>query len=188
MYFIKVEIRKYVRSYKKIISHYIITGKYIFIFYWVMTLSITICTKKCKIFRRGQLLHNYQWDNFKVTHFELYCLGNKFFGYFRIYTIKNDLFRGGLYFFSAPRRNCEQNFWIFLHWHYQKWLVDEIWSHLESFRAVCQFFKNWYPSSQNQHCLKITFFCAQSVTERVQTHSKMKIYFPVIMLYEIIFL
>ena len=128
-------------SHNKIISHYIITGKYIFIFYWVMTLSITICTKKCKIFRRGQLLHNYQWDNFKVTHFEL-----------------------------------------------QKWLVDEIWSHLESFRALCQFFKNWYPSSQNQHCLKITYFCAQSVTERVQTHSKMKIYFPVIMLYEIIFL
>ena len=158
MYFIKVEIRKYVRSYKKIISHYIITGKYIFIFYWVMTLSITICTKKCKIFRRGQLLHNYQWDNFKVTRFELYCLGNKIFGYFCI------------------------------HKHYQKWLVDEIWSHLESFRAVCQFFKNLYPSSQNQHCLKITFFCAQSVTERVQTHSKMKMYFPVIMLYEIIFL
>ena len=43
-------------------------------------------------------------------------------------------------------------------------------------------------SSQNQHCLKITFFCTQSVTEHVQTHSKMKIYFPMIILYEIIFL
>ena len=78
-------------------------------------------------------------------------------------------------------------FWIILNWYNPKWLVEGIWSHVESFIGVSHFSILWCPRSQNCPFLKSLHFWPQHVIENVLTHCKMKISFPVTKICEIIF-
>ena len=78
-------------SHKKIISHFIITGKDIFILKWVWTFSITFCGQKCRIFRIGQfwLLKYQRTAKLKNCSKQIYMRWNALNKLFLIVPMKN---------------------------------------------------------------------------------------------------